>query len=58
MLGTKSRKWTAGTVVLCLLFVTAAWLLLIGPKRAEAAELRQQTSDTQASNQTLQARIE
>jgi Tfp pilus assembly protein PilO len=44
--------------VLCLLFVTAAWLLLIGPKRAEAAELQQQTSDTQENNQTLQARIE
>lgn len=58
MTATKSRTWIAGTVVLCLLISVASWFLLIGPKRAEAAELEQQTVDTQASNQQLEARIE
>jgi hypothetical protein len=58
MTATKSRTWIAGTLVLCLLISVASWFLLIGPKRAEAAELGQQTVDTNASNQQLQARIE
>ena len=58
MTATTPRTWIAGTVVLCLLISVASWFLLIGPKRAEAAELEQQTVDTNASNQQLQARIE
>ena len=58
MTATKSRTWIAGTLVLCLLISVASWFLLIGPERAEAAELEQQTIDTNSSNQQLQARIE
>lgn len=58
MTATKSRTWIAGTLVLCLLISVASWFLLIGPKRAEAAELEKQTVDTQASNEQLEARIE
>jgi type IV pilus assembly protein PilO len=58
MTHSKTRTWVAGTVVLCLLLSLAAWFLLIGPKRAEAAELEQQTVDTRSSNDQLKARIE
>jgi Tfp pilus assembly protein PilO len=54
----KTRLWVIGTAVLSVLLVVAAYFLLIGPKRAEAAELRQQTEDTQASNAQLESRIE
>lgn len=58
MTASRTRMWVAGTVVVCLLLAVAAWFLAISPKRAEAAELEQQTADTQASNQQLAARIE
>lgn len=58
MIATATRKWVAGTLVLCLLIAVAAWFLAISPKRAEAAELEQQTAAAQASNQQLAARIE
>lgn len=54
----KTRLWVIGTAVLSVLLVVAAYFLLIGPKRAEAAEFRQQTEDTQASNAQLESRIE
>ena len=51
------RLWIAGTAALSVLLVLAAWFLLIAPKRAQAADLRQQTVDTAASNATLEARV-
>jgi type IV pilus assembly protein PilO len=54
----KTRLWIAGTAALCVVMVLASWFLLIAPKRAEAADLRQQTADTATSNDTLAARVE
>ena len=58
MFATRNRRWVAGTLVVSMLIVVAGWFLAISPKRAEAAELEQQTADTVASNQQLATRIE
>lgn len=55
---TKTRAWVAGTVVLCLLLSLAAWFLLISPKRAEAADLREQTVAAEQANQQKKVKIE
>lgn len=51
------RTWIAGTVVLSLVLVAAGWFLLIAPKRAEAAELREETVAAQDRNAQLEVRI-
>ena len=49
----KTRTWSAATAGLCVLLIVAAWFLLIAPKRAEAADLRDQTvAQDQANQQT------
>ncbi|UER54171.1 hypothetical protein HJG43_06040 [Kineosporiaceae bacterium SCSIO 59966] len=57
MFATRTRVWVTGTVLLAVLISVAGWFLLISPKRAEAAELEQQTEATELSNQQLEARI-
>lgn len=57
MFATRTRVWVTGTVLLAVLISAAGWFLLISPKRAEAAELEQQTEATELSNQQLEARI-
>ncbi len=51
-----ARAWVAGTVVVALLLLVASWFLLIGPVRAEAAELRDETVSVEQQNAALQAR--
>lgn len=54
---TSTRVWVAGTVVVCLLLSLASYFLLIGPKRAEAAELDRQAIQTRSSNAVLEAKV-
>ncbi len=54
----KTRAWVAGAVVVWILLSVAAWFLVIGPKRAEAAEVREQTLAVQQQNQQTEQRIE
>lgn len=49
--------WVGGTAVVTVLVVLASYFLLIGPQRAEAAELRQQRADTESQNRTLEHRV-
>ena len=42
---TKSQLWISGTALVCVVIVLAGWFLLIAPKRAEAADLRDQTAE-------------
>jgi len=49
----KTRTWGAATAGICVLLILAAYLLLIAPKHAEAADLRDQTmAQDQANAQT------
>lgn len=54
---TKPRMWIVGTVLVCLILTLAAYFLLIGPKRAEAADLRIQTDAAATSNDRLQIQV-
>lgn len=51
-----ARTWVAGTVVVALLLLVASWFLVIGPVRAEAAGLRDETASADQQNAALQAR--
>jgi len=49
----KTRTWGAATAGICVLLILAAYFLLIAPKQAEAADLRDQTmAQDQANAQT------
>jgi hypothetical protein len=52
---TKTRTWAAATAGICVLLILAAWFLLISPKRAEAADLRDQTVAQDQANQQTEA---
>lgn len=52
-----ARLWLAGGVVAAVLAVAFGWLVLIGPQISQAASLRSQAADQQASNTLLQARV-
>lgn len=53
----RTNAWIAGTVAVCVLLSAAAWFLLIAPTRANAAELRETTESTAASNDQLQIKV-
>lgn len=55
---TRTRAWSAGVAVACLLLVVAAWFLAISPKRAEAADLRAQAVAQQATNDQTRLRTQ
>ena len=55
---TKTRTWSAATAGLCVLLILAAYFLLIAPKRAEAADLRDQTVAQDQANQQTQVKTQ
>ncbi len=54
----KVSQWVALTVVACLALLAAGWFLLISPKRAEAADLREQAEGQLTSNDSTRAQIQ
>jgi type IV pilus assembly protein PilO len=50
---TPTRTWSAGAAVIGILLVIAAWFLLIAPERSNAADLRDQVSAQEASNEQI-----
>jgi|GEM_PF-965379 len=54
---TRTTAWAAGTAVLCVALLVAAWFLLISPQRAAAAEARAATEAARTQNGQLQLRI-
>jgi Tfp pilus assembly protein PilO len=54
----KLKQWVALTVVACLAIVAAGWLLVIQPKRSEAADLRVQAEDQHLANATLETQLQ
>jgi hypothetical protein len=53
----RSRTWTVGAAVLALAVLAAGWFALVGPKRAEAADLQAQAVEQQEANARLQSKI-
>ncbi len=58
MLRTRTGRWTAATLALCVLTLVAAWFTLVEPRRSEAASLSAQNTATQQTNDLLTVRIE
>jgi Tfp pilus assembly protein PilO len=54
----KTRVWSAGTAVVAVLVVIAAWFLLVSPQRSEAASLREQDTQQQAVNDQLKVKTQ
>jgi type IV pilus assembly protein PilO len=57
MLKTRNSRWTAATGLVCALVLVAAWFLLVGPRRADAADLRDQRAQAAQQNDALQLQI-
>ena len=55
---TATRKWTALAVLLIAAVFAASWFLLISPKRSEAADLRAQRVEQDATNERLVQQLE
>jgi len=49
----KTKQWSALTALIAVLILLAGWFLLISPKRSNAADLRSQASEKEASNAQL-----
>ena len=47
MLDSRTSRWTAATLAACLVLLTAAWFLIVAPRRAQAERLRAQADRTQ-----------
>ncbi|NLT54105.1 MAG: hypothetical protein GXX79_05965 [Actinomycetales bacterium] len=56
-MNTRTSRWVAATVALCVLLLVAAWFLLVSPRQARASELSDQTVAAEQGNQSLQIEI-
>ncbi len=56
MLTSPTSRWVAGTAGVCAALLALTWFALVGPKRAEAAELVERTEATQQQNDALRIR--
>jgi len=54
----KLKQWVTLSVVASVLIVAAGWFLAVGPKRAEAAELRLQAEEQLATNSSLETQLQ
>ncbi|MFZ0158447.1 MAG: hypothetical protein WAL50_05405, partial [Kineosporiaceae bacterium] len=57
MLQTKTARWTALTALACVALLGIAWVLLLSPRRAEAADIRDQADAARAQNDALQLQV-
>lgn len=57
MFQTRSTRWVAGTAAVCLALVALTYVLLVGPRRDEAAQLSDQTVAALDRNDALTLRI-
>jgi type IV pilus assembly protein PilO len=57
MLQNRTSRWVAATAALCALLLVASWMLLIGPRRAEAADIAAQRLAQDDQNVTTRQRI-
>ncbi len=53
----RTRLWVVGAAAVCVLLIVATWLLLVSPRRAEAARLVEERAGVSRSNQALRSQI-
>ncbi|MEX2289866.1 MAG: type 4a pilus biogenesis protein PilO [Mycobacteriales bacterium] len=54
----KLKQWVALTVLGCLAVMAGGWFLLVSPKRAEAAAVREQAASQESTNAGLRTQLE
>jgi type IV pilus assembly protein PilO len=57
MLASRTSRWTAGTMALCVLLLVGSWFLLVGPRQAETVDLQEQRDAAIATNDGLELEI-
>ncbi len=55
---TETRKWSAVAALVAVVVFVAGWLVLISPKRGEAADTRAQTATQEQANASLRSQIQ
>ena len=56
MLKSPTSRWTAGAAGVCAVLLALTWFVLVGPKRAEAADLQEQAASARQANDAMQIR--
>ncbi len=56
MLKSPTSRWVAGAAGVCAALLVLTWFVLVGPKRAEAADLADQAASARQQNDSLQIR--
>jgi hypothetical protein len=56
VLKSPTSRWTAGAAGVCAVLLALTWFALVGPKRAEAADLREQAASARQANDAMQVR--
>jgi hypothetical protein len=56
VLKSPTSRWTAGAAGVCAVLLALTWFALIGPRRAEAADLTQQATSARQANDAMQIR--
>lgn len=57
MLQSRTARWVTATALVCAVMVAAAYFVLVGPRRAEAAELAEQDVAAQQANDLLDIKV-
>jgi Tfp pilus assembly protein PilO len=57
MLANRTSRWSIGTALLCVVLLAASWFLLIGPRRAEAEDVRAQAVQENSQAALLQQQL-
>jgi type IV pilus assembly protein PilO len=56
VLKSPTSRWVAGAAGVCAALLVLTWFVLVGPKRAEAADLTEQAASARQQNDSLQIR--
>jgi Tfp pilus assembly protein PilO len=57
MLANRTSRWSIGTVLLCIILLSASWFLLISPRRADAADVQSKVVSTTEQAAELEIQI-
>jgi hypothetical protein len=56
VLKSPTSRWAAGAAGVCAALLALTWFVLVGPKRAEAADLQEQAASARQANDAMQIR--
>lgn len=57
MLDTRTSRWTAATLAVCVALLAATWFLVIAPRRSQAGSLRGQAVTTESQAEAMRVQL-